>query len=262
MARQRLHGNPVLLRAQADKRCHEVDRSVHVALIARRFPQIGPFAFRKRPSLVHALDHRAGIAHGKFLPHTSNHVKIVDRARVATASLHDLLVGDKPLAGHIAFAGFLLAPRRELARRAQLPLVELRHSFQATIAQARILTVLRGVHHLLEVGGKPPKASLRFELASHLAVYARKIDHVVGRIVDLRIGKRALRPIGIGVGFLERDAANSMHERPVANLLRMAEESRSHLRVKKGTRHRSHLTQKNLYVLPARVKELHRALVF
>jgi CheY-like chemotaxis protein len=25
MARQRLHGNPVLLRAQADKRCHEVD---------------------------------------------------------------------------------------------------------------------------------------------------------------------------------------------------------------------------------------------
>ena len=25
MARQRLHGNPVLLRAQADKRCHKVD---------------------------------------------------------------------------------------------------------------------------------------------------------------------------------------------------------------------------------------------
>ena len=71
-----------------------------------------------------------------------------------------------------------------------------------------------------------------------------------------------MRPIGIGIGFLERDAANSMHERPVANLLRMAEKSRSHLRVKKGTRHRSHLTQENLYVLPARVKELHRALVF
>ena len=53
-----------------------------------------------------------------------------------------------------------------------------------------------------------------------------------------------------------------MDERPVANLLRMAEKSRSHLRVKKGTRHRSHLTQKNLYILPARVKELHRALVF
>ena len=53
-----------------------------------------------------------------------------------------------------------------------------------------------------------------------------------------------------------------MHERPVANLLRMAEKSRSHLRVKKGTRHRSHLTQENLYVLPACVEKLHRALIF
>ena len=52
-----------------------------------------------------------------------------------------------------------------------------------------------------------------------------------------------------------------MHERRVADLLRVPQKRRGHLRVEQGTRQRAHLAQQYLEVLPARVEQLHHGLV-
>ena len=52
-----------------------------------------------------------------------------------------------------------------------------------------------------------------------------------------------------------------MHERRVADLLRMAQERGGHLRVEQGMRQHAHLTQQDLQILVACMEQLHDVLV-
>lgn len=150
------------------------------------------------------------------------------------AGLDDLLVGEHPLARHIALLSRHLAPARHLPSRRELPARKLPHALEALVALGRVALVVRRIAHGGEVVVEPVQAPLRFQLLHHDAVHLRQIDHVVGSIFQLRGGKRPTRPVGERVALLQVHAAQAVHQRPVADLLGVPQKRGRHLGVEQG----------------------------
>ena len=106
------------------------------------------------------------------------------------------------------------------------------------------------------------QAALLLELLGHGRVHLGKVDHVVGRVFELRIRQRTRRPVGERVGFLQLHAADRVHEGTVADLLRLPEERRRDLRVEDRVRHAADVVQQDLDVLVAGMEHLHHVVVF
>ena len=101
------------------------------------------------------------------------------------------------------------------------------------------------------------QAPLALQFLLHMLVHARKVDDVVGSITQLGFRQGTTRPVGEGIHLLERHAALGSDQCAVADLLRVPQKRRRHLRVEKRLREHAHLVPQDLKVLPTGVQHLH-----
>ena len=113
------------------------------------------------------------------------------------------------------------------------------------------------VAHGGEVVVEPVQTPLRLQLLHHDAVHLRQIDHVVGSVFQLGGGKGPARPVGERVALLQVHAAQAVHQRPVADLLGVAQKSGRHLGIEQGRRQNAQLAIEDLQILASGVEELH-----
>ena len=103
------------------------------------------------------------------------------------------------------------------------------------------------------------KAPLSLQFLLHMLVHAGKVDDIVGGITQLGFRQGTTRPVGEGIDLLERHAALGADQGAVADLLRVPQQRRRHLRVEQRLRKHAHLVPQDLKVLPAGVQHLHDA---
>ena len=197
---------------------------------------------------------------GRALPHL-----VADAADVAkllgglghpTRDLDDALVTDDPALGHVALDGLILSPRGDLARHCELPAVERGDPLDLAPLLFRHDLVGGGIGEAFEVGGQPLGPPAVGKLSGETPIHLGQVAHVVERVLDLRVGQRALGPIGVRVALVELDAEHLLDERTVADLLRKARQRRSDLRVEDGRGSQSTDPIEDLQVLASRVKHL------
>ena len=155
MAGQRGERHAVLLRAQPHERAHEIQLRVDVRLVLAAAIRLWPGVGRRVQRGRDQRHHGARVLRGEAVGQPAHHEQVVDGTGLALAGLHDLLVGDHPLAGHVASLRFKLAPGRYLARGRQLTARQLGHALEPLVALALVGGVARRIRQILEVAIEP-----------------------------------------------------------------------------------------------------------